>query len=61
MIWLVAGRLTRGRFELDAPSRVAYEAERAACGVKDTRTGKQIVDDLIKKLRRTKKTDAVKE
>ena len=52
MMWLIARRLTRGRFDLQTPSRFAFEAEERARGKKDMRTGKQIVDDLIKQLRK---------
>ena len=51
MVWLVAGRLTRGRFEVRAPSEIAREAFCAEDRARDTRSGAQIVADLAARLR----------
>ena len=49
MPWLIAGRLSRGRFEMRAPSEILRESFEEK--PQDTRTGKQIIADLAEKFR----------
>ena len=51
MVWLIVGRLSHGRFELQAPSQFALEVDGVRSADKDTCTGKQIIDELHAKLR----------
>ena len=51
MAWLVAGRLSRGRFELKAPRQSAAELDNGNRQERqDTRTARQILSDLKAKL-----------
>ena len=50
MAWLIVGRLSRGRLELDPPSRFAMENDPGAGARRDTRSGRQIIGDLKAKL-----------
>ena len=51
MVWLIVGRLSHGRFELQAPSQFALEVDGMRPADRDMRTGKQIIDELRAKLR----------
>ena len=50
MVWLVASRLSRGRLELDPPSRFAMENGPGSRAREDTRSGREIIGDLKEKL-----------
>ena len=50
MVWLIAGRLSRGRIELDPPSRFAMENGPGGRAREDTRSGREIIGDLKAKL-----------
>lgn len=51
LIWLIAGRLSRGGFDLPAPSRFALQCMGGEAPREDTRTGAQIVQSLREGLR----------
>ena len=51
MPWLIAGRLSRGRFDVRSPGEIMREAFFAQTRPQDTRTGKQIIADLAEKFR----------
>ena len=51
MVWLVAGRLSRGRFEIKAPSQYAAELDDGNRPERrDSRTARQILGDLKERL-----------
>ena len=51
MSWLIASRLSRGRLELEPPSRIALEGDPLRCTAReDKRSGRQILSDLKAKL-----------
>ena len=53
LIWLIAGRLSRGGFDLPAPSRFALGRAGGAAPRQEEPTGAQILQSLREKLRQT--------
>ena len=50
MGWLIASWLSRGRLELEPPSRMMAQGEPGAAAREDKRSGRQILSDLKAKL-----------
>ena len=55
MIWLIAKYLSRGHMDAKSPSQLAADLEKGNAARQDTRTGRQIIDDLCTKLRSLRK------
>lgn len=51
MVWLIARGLSNGKLDVQAPSQFERALDGVVQAQEDTRTGRQILDDLRSKLK----------